>query len=232
MSKPCPSCGHKGRGGEGHCHYEEDTHDYLTKVVLVGDSGVGKTNLLSRFTRNYFSLETRTTIGVEFATRSLHIDGKEIKAQIWDTAGQDRFMSITKAYYRHAVGALLVYDITKYQTFQNLERWIEELRQFTDDDVLIMLVGNKTDLRHLRAVLTEEARQFAEKHQISFIETSALDSSNVDVAFHNLLTAIYRQISKPQKQIDNDGGFKIPENAEHVIVEREETKDKKCCVIQ
>nr|KAF6349876.1 RAB11B, member RAS oncogene family [Myotis myotis] len=146
----------------------DDEYDYLFKVVLIGDSGVGKSNLLSRFTRNEFNLESKSTIGVEFATRSIQVDGKTIKAQIWDTAGQERYRAITSAYYRGAVGALLVYDIAKH-------------------------------LRHLRAVPTDEARAFAEKNNLSFIETSALDSTNVEEAFKNILTEIYRIVS--QKQI-------------------------------
>jgi Ras-related protein Rab-11A len=165
-------------------------------VVLIGDSGVGKSNLLSRFTRNEFNLDSKSTIGVEFATRSIQVDSKTIKAQIWDTAGQERYRAITSAYYRGAVGALLVYDISKHQTYDN------------DSNIVIMLVGNKSDLRHLRAVPTEEAKQFAStsfpisqssngrndqlttvgENNLSFIETSALDASNVELAFQNILT--------------------------------------------
>lgn len=130
-------------------------------VVLIGDSGVGKSNLLSRFTRNEFNLESKSTIGVEFATRSIQVDGKTIKAQIWDTAGQERYRAITSAYYRGAVGALLVYDIAKHLTYENVERWLKELRDHADQNIVIMLVGNKSDLRHLRAVPTDEARAFA-----------------------------------------------------------------------
>ncbi|CAO2641653.1 Ras-related protein Rab-11B [Lemmus lemmus] len=130
-------------------------------VVLIGDSGVGKSNLLSRFTRNEFNLESKSTIGVEFATRSIQVDGKTIKAQIWDTAGQERYRAITSAYYRGAVGALLVYDIAKHLTYENVERWLKELRDHADSNIVIMLVGNKSDLRHLRAVPTDEARAFA-----------------------------------------------------------------------
>ncbi|XP_034610880.1 ras-related protein Rab-11B isoform X3 [Trachemys scripta elegans] len=130
-------------------------------VVLIGDSGVGKSNLLSRFTRNEFNLESKSTIGVEFATRSIQVDGKTIKAQIWDTAGQERYRAITSAYYRGAVGALLVYDIAKHLTYENVERWLKELRDHADNNIVIMLVGNKSDLRHLRAVPTDEARAFA-----------------------------------------------------------------------
>ena len=164
-------------------------------MVLIGDSGVGKSNLLSRFTRNEFNLESKSTIGVEFATRSIPVEGKTIKAQIWDTAGQERYRAITSAYYRGAVGALLVYDISKQVTFENVERWLNELRDHADSNIVIMLVGNKSDLKHLRAIATDEAAQFAEKHGLSFIETSALESTNVEEAFQQILTEIYN-ISK------------------------------------
>merc|ERR1719164_226587 len=113
----------------------DDDYDYLFKVVLIGDSGVGKSNLLSRFTRNEFCLESKSTIGVEFATRSLPIDGKTIKAQIWDTAGQEWYRAITSAYYRGAVGALLVYDITKKGSFEDVERWLSELRDHAEENI-------------------------------------------------------------------------------------------------
>ncbi|CAN0259368.1 unnamed protein product, partial [Ectocarpus sp. 13 AM-2016] len=116
-------------------------------VVLIGDSGVGKSNLLSRFTRNEFNLESKSTIGVEFATKSIQTEGKTIKAQIWDTAGQERYRAITSAYYRGAVGALLVYDISKHVTFENVERWLKELRDHAEANIVVMLIGNKSDLR-------------------------------------------------------------------------------------
>lgn len=106
----------------------DDDYDYLFKVVLIGDSGVGKSNLLSRFTKNEFSLESKSTIGVEFATRSIRVDDKVVKAQIWDTAGQERFRAVTSAYYRGAVGALIVYDITRRTTFDSISRWLDELK--------------------------------------------------------------------------------------------------------
>lgn len=185
----------------------------LAPVVLIGDSGVGKSNLLSRFTRNEFNLDSKSTIGVEFATRSIQVDAKTIKAQIWDTAGQERYRAITSAYYRGAVGALLVYDVSKHQTYDNVQRWLKELRDHADANIVIMLVGNKSDLRHLRAVPTEEAKQFASRllgreylqlrlvtltslmpgdNNLSFIETSALDASNVELAFQNILTGMLR----------------------------------------
>jgi Ras-related protein Rab-11A len=176
---------------------EDEAYHFLFKLVLIGDSGVGKSNLLSRFTRGTFDLDNKSTIGVEFATKSIKIDNKVVvKAQIWDTAGQERYRAITSAYYRGAVGALLVFDISKHETFKNCERWLSELRDHADQNIVIMLVGNKTDLRHLRTVSTEEATEFAEKHNLAFIETSALDATGVDTAFQQLLTEIYKIVSR------------------------------------
>ncbi|KAG6864413.1 Ras- protein Rab-11A [Blastosporella zonata] len=186
---------------------EGSNYDYLFKacrygVVLIGDSGVGKSRgaltrctVLSRFTRNEFNLESKSTIGVEFATRSINVDGKTVKAQIWDTAGQERYRAITSAYYRGAVGALLVYDIAKHTTYVNVVRWLKELRDHADSNIVIMLVGNKSDLKHLRAVPTDEAKVFSTENGLSFIETSALDASNVEGAFQTILTDIYRIVS-------------------------------------
>ncbi|XP_074311129.1 ras-related protein RABA1f-like [Silene latifolia] len=182
----------------------DDDYDYLFKVVIIGDSGVGKSNLLSRFTRNEFSLESKSTIGVEFATRSIHVDDKIVKAQIWDTAGQERYRAITSAYYRGAVGALLVYDVTRHITFENIERWLKELRDHTDNSIVIMLVGNKADLRHLRAVQTEDAKGFAEKENLFFTETSALESLNVENAFKEVLTQIYHVVSRKALDMGSD----------------------------
>ncbi|XP_031486119.1 ras-related protein RABA1f-like [Nymphaea colorata] len=174
----------------------DEEYDYLFKVVLIGDSGVGKSNLLSRFTRNEFSLDSKSTIGVEFATRSIRVDDKVLKAQIWDTAGQERYRAITSAYYRGAVGALVVYDVTRHVTFENVERWLKELRDHTDANIVIMLVGNKADLRHLRAVSTEDGKSFAERESTYFMETSALESTNVENAFTDVLTQVYRVVSR------------------------------------
>lgn len=191
-----------------------DEYDFLFKVVLIGDSGVGKSNLLSRFTRNEFNLDSKSTIGVEFATRSIQVDSKTIKAQIWDTAGQERYRAITSAYYRGAVGALLVYDISKHQTYENVIRWLKELRDHADANIVIMLVGNKSDLRHLRAVPTEEAKAFASENHLSFIETSAFDASNVELAFQNILTEIYRIVSS--KALDSGDTQAIPQEGTRI----------------
>ncbi|XP_074365655.1 ras-related protein RABA1f-like [Apium graveolens] len=182
----------------------DDDYDYLFKVVIIGDSGVGKSNLLSRFTKNEFSLDSKSTIGVEFATRSIRVDDKVVKAQIWDTAGQERYRAITSAYYRGAVGALLVYDVTRHVTFENVERWLKELRDHTDANIVIMLVGNKADLRHLRAVSTEDAKAFAEREKTYFMETSALESMNVENSFTEVLSQIYHVVSRKALEMGDD----------------------------
>ncbi|CAI0540207.1 unnamed protein product [Linum tenue] len=177
-------------------HKVDHEYDYLFKIVLIGDSGVGKSNILSRFTRNEFCLESKSTIGVEFATRTLQVEGKTVKAQIWDTAGQERYRAITSAYYRGAVGALLVYDITKRQTFDNVQRWLRELRDHADSNIVIMMAGNKSDLNHLRAVSDGDGHTLAEREGLSFLETSALEATNIEKAFQTILTEIYHIISK------------------------------------
>jgi len=208
---------------------EGSNFDYLFKVVLIGDSGVGKSNLLSRFTRNEFNLESKSTIGVEFATRSITVDDKIVKAQIWDTAGQERYRAITSAYYRGAVGALLVYEISKHASYVNVARWLKELRDHADSNIVIMLVGNKSDLKHLRAVPTDEAKAFAAENDLMFIETSALDASNVDNAFHTILSDIYRIVS--EKSLDPKADLRPPTDSVSVgpSVDPNAKQGSSCC---
>ncbi|KAL6552157.1 Ras-related protein Rab11D [Orobanche gracilis] len=170
--------------------------DYVFKVVLIGDSAVGKSQILSRFARNEFSLDSKATIGVEFQTRTIVIQNKSVKAQIWDTAGQERYRAVTSAYYRGAVGAMLVYDITKRQTFDHIPRWLEELRSHADKNIVIILIGNKTDLEDQRAVPTEDANEFAQNEGLFFLETSALEATHVEEAFLTVLTEIFNIVSK------------------------------------
>ncbi|XP_039705679.1 ras-related protein Rab-25 isoform X1 [Pteropus medius] len=168
-------------------------------VVLIGESGVGKTNLLSRFTRNEFSHDSRTTIGVEFSTRTVMLGTAAVKAQIWDTAGLERYRAITSAYYRGAVGALLVFDLTKHQTYSVVERWLKELYDHAEATIVVMLVGNKSDLSQAREVPTDEARMFAENNGLLFLETSALDSTNVELAFETVLKEVFAKVSKQRQ---------------------------------
>ncbi|KAM1120493.1 hypothetical protein ACFX13_045344 [Malus domestica] len=207
----------------------DEEYDYLFKVVLIGDSGVGKSNLLSRFTRNEFCLESKSTIGVEFATRTLQVEGRTVKAQIWDTAGQERYRAITSAYYRGALGALLVYDVTKPTTFENVSRWLKELRDHADANIVIMMIGNKTDLKHLRAVATEDAQGYAEREGLSFIETSALEAINVEKAFQTILAEIYRIISKKSLSSGEPTAASVKEGKTIAVTGGSEVNTKKTC---
>eukprot|EP01115_Flamella_aegyptia_P008441 TRINITY_DN35194_c0_g1_i1.p1 TRINITY_DN35194_c0_g1~~TRINITY_DN35194_c0_g1_i1.p1 ORF type:complete len:215 (-),score=53.48 TRINITY_DN35194_c0_g1_i1:96-740(-) len=208
-----------------------ESYDFLYKIVLIGDSGVGKSNLLSRFTKNEFNLGSKATIGVEFATRSIKADGKTIKAQIWDTAGQERYRAITSAYYRGAVGALLVYDISKESSFNNIEQWLTELRENASSSIVIMLVGNKCDLKDLREVPTDDAKEFAEKNSLSLIETSALDSTNVEVAFTNILTDIYQKTGRgaPNPKQDNNENQSIDVASQPIEIGNQNANEEGGC---
>lgn len=209
--------------------------DYVFKVVLIGDSAVGKSQLLSRFARNEFSLDSKATIGVEFQTRTIVVDNKTVKAQIWDTAGQERYRAVTSAYYRGAVGAMLVYDITKRQTFEHIPRWLEELKGHADNNIVIMLVGNKTDLGNLRAVPTDDATEFAEKEGLFFLETSALEAVNVESAFSTVLTEIYKIVSKKAliANAEQENGGKVSLSGTKIVVPGDTQpiveKKKNCC---
>ncbi|GMH08060.1 hypothetical protein Nepgr_009900 [Nepenthes gracilis] len=175
---------------------DDEAEEYLFKIVIIGDSAVGKSNLLSRYARNEFNMHSKATIGVEFQTQSMEIDGKEVKAQIWDTAGQERFRAVTSAYYRGAVGALVVYDISRRTTFDSVGRWLDELRTHCDTTVAMMLVGNKSDLQNIRSISVEEGKNLAEEQGMFFMETSALDSTNVKKAFEIVIQEIYKTVSR------------------------------------
>mmetsp|Transcript_56059 Transcript_56059/g.126692 ORF Transcript_56059/g.126692 Transcript_56059/m.126692 type:complete len:221 (-) Transcript_56059:134-796(-) len=178
-----------------------DGCDHLYKVVLVGDATVGKTHLLSRYVKGTLPKAPTATIGVEFATRTIPLAvGGTVKAQIWDTAGQERYRAITSSHYRRAVGALLVYDVTRQATFQNCLKWLEELRQNAEPNIIIMLVGNKVDLVEkdptARQVYYDAAVEFARQHKLFFKEASAVTSYNVKHIFEQLLQEVYNQASK------------------------------------
>eukprot|EP00915_Cephaloidophora_sp_WS-2016_P004944 GHVH01006589.1.p1 GENE.GHVH01006589.1~~GHVH01006589.1.p1 ORF type:complete len:210 (+),score=23.19 GHVH01006589.1:154-783(+) len=164
----------------------------IYKVVLIGDTAVGKSNLLCRFTRNHFNMDSKSTIGVEFATKTLRHEDGAIKAQIWDTAGQERYRSITRAYYRGSVGAIVVFDLTRKSTLLSCSDWINELRYATVPDIPVILVGNKTDLVEEREVTFEEAEEFAKQEgYLKYVETSALTAHNVEFAFTNLIISTH-----------------------------------------
>ncbi|VVA91745.1 unnamed protein product [Arabis nemorensis] len=200
--------------------YDEEC-DYLFKAVLIGDSAVGKSNLLSRFSRDEFRLDSKPTIGVDFRYRNVRVGGKTIKAQIWDTAGQERFRAITSSYYRGALGALLIYDITRRQTFKNINKWLSELRDFSSPETVVVLVGNKSDLRQSREVKEEEGKTLAELEGLYFLETSALENQNVEEAFLSMIGRIHEvliQKSVSDNKSNGEGTTVVPAGKEIVNI--------------
>ncbi|KAL2245054.1 UNVERIFIED_CONTAM: Ras-related protein RABB1c [Sesamum indicum] len=186
------------------------SYAYLFKYIIIGDTGVGKSCLLLQFTDKRFQPVHDLTIGVEFGARMITIDNKPIKLQIWDTAGQESFRSITRSYYRGAAGALLVYDITRRETFNHLASWLEDARQHANPNMTIMLIGNKCDLAHRRAVSTEEGEQFAKEHGLIFMEASAKTAQNVEEAFIKTAATIYKKIQDGVFDVSNESyGIKV-----------------------
>ena len=178
---------------------ENIKEDLKLKLILLGDSGVGKTNLISRYISNSFDENTRATIGVEFFCKNFRINKKRtIKVEIWDTAGQERYKAITSVYYKGAKGAFIVYDITSRKTFENIDKWIGEIKERTTDDVKLIIIGNKTDLNNEREVKSEEALIKYQDMDIPLIETSALEDTNVNEAFINLIKIVYKDIARKE----------------------------------
>ncbi|CAG9317470.1 unnamed protein product [Blepharisma stoltei] len=200
--------------------------ELLFRVIIVGDTGVGKSCVLLRFSENIFKEQHNVTIGVEFGTKTVRINDQPIKLQIWDTAGQESFRSITRSFYRRADGVLLVYDTTAKHTFENCEYWLDEIRQNASADVVLYLVANQVDLidsGEAREVTTEEGRKFAERHQLAgFKETSAKSGLNVEETFMDFTRVLYERW-KDRKEIEPAPQPKIELRATKL------KKKKKCC---
>ena len=209
---------------------EKKDYDYLFKILILGDSFVGKTNILKRFVHNEFDSTTKETVGVEFDSKNYNFGEKTIKAQIWDTAGQERYRSVTKAYYKGAKGALLVYDISRRITFENIDNWIIDLRTNGDKDILIILIGNKSDLNSKREVNKDEAENKAEQYNIAFLETSAKNGDNIDKAFGELVEQVYNanktSIEKNDVKVEGNNEDGISLQKDDVD---EQKKTKGCC---
>jgi Ras-related protein Rab-8A len=169
-------------------------YDYLIKLLLIGDSGVGKSCLLLRFSEDQFTPSFITTIGIDFKIRTIDMDGKKIKLQIWDTAGQERFRTITTAYYRGAMGILLVYDVCDERSFNNIRTWFQNVEQHATEGVHKILIGNKCDWTEKRVVSEEQGKALAQELGIPFIETSAKSNINVEEAFFSLARDIKKQL--------------------------------------
>ncbi|XP_020824311.1 ras-related protein Rab-8B isoform X1 [Phascolarctos cinereus] len=191
------------------------TYDYLFKLLLIGDSGVGKTCLLFRFSEDAFNTTFISTIGIDFKIRTIELDGKKIKLQIWDTAGQERFRTITTAYYRGAMGIMLVYDITNEKSFENIKNWIRNIEEHASSDVERMILGNKSDMNDKRQVSKERGEKLAIDYGIKFLETSAKSSINVEEAFFILARDIMTKLNRKMNDSNSPGAggpVKITEN--------------------
>lgn len=188
-------------------------YDHLFKILLIGDSGVGKSCLLLRFVDDAYTESYISTIGVDFKIRTLNLDGKTVKLQIWDTAGQERFRTITSSYYRGAHGIAVVYDVTDMETFNNVKQWLGEIDKYASDSVNKLLIGNKSDLTLKKVVDPEMAKALADQHNIPYMETSAKNASNVEDAFLRMAADIKSRVAvvhgKNYRSINLHGGKKV-----------------------
>ncbi len=202
---------------------------YKLKLIVIGDSGVGKTNIIRRYISNTFSDDSKATVGVEFFTKSFRVNNDIVKLEIWDTAGQERHKSITSAYYKGSRGALLVYDITRPSTFEDVENWMTEIKEKVRGSLKIMIIGNKLDLTNERKVDTETALDKAKSLNVPLMETSAFNSTNIQKAFESILREMYKEFKK-----EKDGEKKEQNRKKGVKIETESKSknDKKeggCC---
>lgn len=179
-------------------------YDYLFKLLLIGNSGVGKSCLLLRFSDDTYTNDYISTIGVDFKIKTVELDGKTVKLQIWDTAGQERFRTITSSYYRGSHGIIIVYDVTDQDSFDGVKMWLQEIDRYATSTVLKLLVGNKCDLNDKRVVDFDVAKEFAEANQMPFLETSALDSTNVEKAFLTMAGQIKESMAQQKLSNNNN----------------------------
>jgi len=179
-------------------------NDMFFKLLVVGESGVGKTCLLLRFVDDKFSDVHMATVGVDFKIKTITIGDRPVKLQIWDTAGQERFRTLTESYYRNSHGVILVYDVTNHESYEKIRSWAEQIEQYGDRNLCKLLVGNKTDKEHERTVTTQEGSSLAKSLGIEFLETSAKDTSNVEEAFTNLATQILKKYQSGALRVPSD----------------------------
>ena len=178
-------------------------YDYLLKYIIIGSPSVGKSRIVERFIKNSFIENYEITVGVEFGEKNIEIEDKIIRIQIWDTAGQELYKSITRTYYKSCVCAIIVYDITSRKSFNDITNWIEDCIKYSPKTVLMVLIGNKCDLEQSREVSTEEGQELSDKNGISFYETSAREGTNIKENFQKTGEEIYQNIKKGNYNLDD-----------------------------
>ena len=207
---------------------EEEDYEMMVKIILIGDSAVGKTNIMSKYLRDQFQENSKATVGVEFGSKLFKIDNHNIKAQIWDTAGQEKYKAITGAYYKGSKGAFVVYDITRKETFDATDRWINDLKISSDPKINIILIGNKSDLEDKRDVLKEQGEEKAKSFGCAFLETSAFNGDNIDKGFEMMISDIFKKFKEESLEDDDLG---IIEKGEDINLNKAKVNNEKkgCC---
>ena len=205
---------------EGESTVSNHPYDQKIKIMVIGESLVGKTALITKYTKNTFGGAYLTTVGIDFQDKFLNINGKEIKIELWDTAGQERFRNIAKNYFQSSDGFLLVYDLTKKSSFEKLDFWNEQISLNAPKETKYILVGNKKDLEDQREVKIEEGEDFAKKNNIKFYETSAKDGTNVINVFETLAKEIVNDV----EQINTSS-----KRSSQVLKKKNATEEKKSC---
>ena len=210
---------------------DSEEYEMMIKVILIGDSGVGKTNIMSKFLKNQFLEDSKATVGVEFGSKLFIQQGHKIKAQIWDTAGQEKYKAITSAYYKGSKGALVIYDITQKETFANIEKWVNDLKCKGDPKITIIIIGNKSDLEEKRQISKEQGEEKAKSFGCAFLETSAFSGDNIEKAFEMMVKEIYDKFTSDiggddEEELDSN------EKGEDLKLEKvnpDNNEKKKCC---
>ena len=207
---------------------ESNNYDLLYKIIIIGDTCVGKSNILSRYLKNEFKEDSKSTVGVELGTKFLKIKGTGAKIQLWDTAGQERYRSITSSYFKGSHGCFIVYDITSEISFDNVEKWYEQAQKEAGKDISVILVGNKCDLENERKVPKEKGEENAKYFKCPFFETSALSKVNINEIFNEMVNNIYERTGGVKNEDEDDIEI-INENEKAVSLNPEPPKKQGCC---
>lgn len=203
----------------------DNDYEALYKVILIGDSGVGKTNILSRYIYNEFKSDSKSTIGVEFTSKRIKINNTSIKVQIWDTAGHERYRAITNTYYKGSNGCFIVYDITNMQSFENIDKWYTDIEKTANDAISIVIVGNKCDLENERKVPIEMGKEKAKELGACFFETSALSNINIENIFIEIITNIHNKQEKKKEEGDSDDFYFVKRRGINLITTNTTNKE-------